>query len=104
MLHKHIKKILALAALSITILTIAIIHNYNYKNITLHKDDIAYINNQQLIITNTKNKNVNIIRKLDKNNKVIVLKNNTKIQQYPSSAEVDFIFYNYDNLKLEISR
>lgn len=44
------------------------------------------------------------MRKLDKNNKVIVLKNNIKIQQYPSSAKADLIFYNYNNLKLQISR
>ncbi|AJA49561.1 hypothetical protein CPAST_c35000 [Clostridium pasteurianum DSM 525 = ATCC 6013] len=104
MLHKHIKKIIALAAITITITATAIIHNYNYRNITLHEDDITYISDNQLVISNTKNKNIKIIRKLHGKDKVTVLKNNIKIQEYPSSAKADLIFYNYNNLKLEISR
>lgn len=104
MLINHIKKILSIANITIaaTAISMVLIHNYNYRNIILHTDDVAYIDNHQLVITNTKDKSINIIRKLDKDSKVIVLKNNIKIQQYPSNVKVDLIFYNYKNLRLKI--
>lgn len=103
MIRKHIKKLITLVTITITISTVATINNYNYHNIKLHRYDVVYINNNQLVITNTKDKSKKIIRKLDKDSKIIVLKNNTKIQEYTSDTKADLIFYNYNNLKLKIS-